>query len=746
MLYTWIWNIDKNIWLIFLIFVFAVILISLFVLSIKNAHGSFLEFFNNNKIKSSFLFKSGKFYSAFIFLIFFYITLFSYRLFIMLNKLSASLLNYDLSIFFDLNIEIVILLLFFSNLMNWINIFNYKEKYGYYKKFSLFIATFLFLCLLFTLMMKFGLISKNSSTINSLFYFSVFIDLYISIVYYFNLSIPYILSYFSYGGIYPHIDYNKYMLGVFDLRNPIKTNIHQYPCNTAINSNRGTANIPIRESNQDASNEVVEDINAMAIGSEIGEEANKEVSNENINENNIRNNWFSGIKSIGDNWYPNLLGGNRLMHVPLHIRCQHPEVMELIDKDNQEYDAKQKNCPIGFFNNMLNKKEIIWKFVNEDSEVLKYLLMQQSSVNCNEKGFVDIKDWKEGYDNKPVDEKQGLRNSIRGKYGWRFGIIQKYNVNTSDFDSNIYTLEDAALAIGKDWSSFDIFFRNLEKGMHIQECNPDVLSMIDSNKHREIFISDNNKKYAWKTLRGIHKGFPPVTNTSDGKIRNWPAEIDEYIISQLVGIKNKTLYFLHEKYAGSPLKCIKIAEYNLCMDRYINLMRMRAYLLNKDVYQGEDLAPNPKFFYFLMEHARNKLLVSNSPENSKILAIIKKYNPDWFVNFRLKESNVLNEVVNRNNNRPISTPSLLRNNFMRPNPIIPDPLKESWYAQPGPMRPINAESPQGSRLQSWAKEQSPIIREKPLTPESGDMEVLGKRKRSCNNSDNEHIIKKQKRS
>ena len=47
------------------------------------------------------------------------------------------------------------------------------------------------------------------------------------------------------------------------------------------------------------------------------------------------------------------------MHVPLHIRCQHPEVMELIDKDNQEYDAKQKNCPIGFFNNMLNKKEII---------------------------------------------------------------------------------------------------------------------------------------------------------------------------------------------------------------------------------------------------------------------------------------------------------------------------------------------------------------------------------------------------
>jgi hypothetical protein len=216
----------------------------------------------------------------------------------MLNKLSASLLNSNLSIFFNLNIEIVILLLFFSNLMNWINIFNYKEKYGYYKKFSLFIATFLFLCLLFTLMMKFGLISKNSSIINSLFYFSVFIDLYISLLYYFNLSISYInifnyfpsfnfiniLSYFSYGGIYPHINYNKFMMGVVDLGNPIKRNIHQYPRNTGIESNTGTANIPIRESNQDASNQVVEDINAMAIGSEAVEKANKEVFIENTNE------------------------------------------------------------------------------------------------------------------------------------------------------------------------------------------------------------------------------------------------------------------------------------------------------------------------------------------------------------------------------------------------------------------------------------------------------------------------------
>jgi hypothetical protein len=75
-------------------------------------------------------------------------------------------------------------------------------------------------------------------------------------------------------------------------------------------------------------------------------------------------------------------------------------------------------------------------------------------------------------------------------------------------------------------------------------------------------------------------------------------------------------------------------EFNLCMNKYIKIMRLKVRFLLNGLYTDtpDGLVVNPLMYGEIKNQVRENSFVSISPDNSSILAIIQKYYPDRFNN------------------------------------------------------------------------------------------------------------------
>lgn len=611
--------------------------------------------------------------------------------------------------------------------MIWINIFNYKEKYGYYKKSSLLIAIFLLLFFLYSLIMKFDLIPFNNYIINYLFYFSIFSDFLLVTQYCFNIFLEFVsglplyteywlnlwMNFINFFKSFINVfkSFYGYLKSIFFLNNIVYMGMGEEELGNE-NNKKGldyvqTGNDSDTASNNPndpsktyhgTSNEVSKDDNQRVVSSEVGENANYEVFNENINEMDNQNNWYSGYKWINGQLYHNILA-DRLVSVPVHVRMQHPEIMQLIDFYNQRYDWNIENGlpPLEVYQNLVYNLELIWKLVNEDSVVLKSLLIEGCSYHGLREGFLNTGNW--------VDNPH-----IQADEVWRTGTFYKYNSNTGSYDKKLFRFDWGLNGLGKKWWALDTFISKIEKGEYLYAYSERTLNKLTKLTHESAMdILRSNDRYSYSVLSPIHRQFPTHNNLFVDAVK-----IDALIQSQLEDIRRETLLIMDNKIKHLPNRAIMKFEFNLAMDKYKNIIRLKVYCLQREVYISGELVPNPWIYRYIDSSVRQGLLVSNSPENSRVLALIKKYNPDSFTN----------EIA--------QTGAWAKER---------ETLEKGWNK-----KPLNPESPQGSRIQAWAKEQNPVWREKPLTIEYDNKEVTLKRKRSFTESNNEQIIAKRKKS
>jgi hypothetical protein len=150
------------------------------------------------------------------------------------------------------------------------------------------------------------------------------------------------------------------------------------------------------KTNHDRSNEEVQDNNQKEVSSEIGKKVmnyDNLVFNENFNEMVMQKNWYSGYKIINGQLYHNILP-DRLALVPYHHRIQHPEIMKLIDRYNEEYNKlRHSNMPSpALSQNRIYNLELYLKFVTEDLEVLKCYLIERPGFGDHGLGILLTKD------------------------------------------------------------------------------------------------------------------------------------------------------------------------------------------------------------------------------------------------------------------------------------------------------------------------------------------------------------------
>lgn len=91
------------------------------------------------------------------------------RKFVLISILFNWLLNSKIEIFYRWQIELVIVMLIYSNIMAWMSLSNKKHKYGYYTKYSIICVGLSGLLLLLALMNKFGLYESYFGYNNSLY-------------------------------------------------------------------------------------------------------------------------------------------------------------------------------------------------------------------------------------------------------------------------------------------------------------------------------------------------------------------------------------------------------------------------------------------------------------------------------------------------------------------------------------------------------------------------------------------------